>query len=223
MSKKLMRKKLALMLSNLKKKRPFYTEVEYLQSSGTQYIDTGWSPNSSDLRAKFKVKSMGSPNQTAICGAEKTGVTPRWVFIMYGQNANTSKTFPLTGDWNNNSNGFTFTSGTVLDIDWTANSTSTTITDKVSNTTYTQAMSFTINYPNNNVTLKLFQNSDSQRSSIQMYYYQIWDNGKLVRDLIPVLDWDMTPCMYDKVSGVLKTNDGSGSFVAGKVKEPEFE
>lgn len=207
--KKLLRKKLAMMLASMKKPRKYYCETEYLESSGTQYIDTGWSPSSNDLRVKFKAKSIGSPNQTAICGAEKTGTTPRWVFILYGQNANATKTFPLTGDWNNNSNGFTFTSGSVLEIDWTANSTSTTITDKVSNTTYTQVMGSTINYPNNDVTLKLFQNSNSQRSSIQLYYYQIWDNGTLVRDFIPVLDWDMKPAMYDRATGQLFYNMGT--------------
>ena len=37
-----LRKKLALMLANLRKRRAYYTEVEYLESTGTQYIDTGY-------------------------------------------------------------------------------------------------------------------------------------------------------------------------------------
>ena len=189
--------------------------VEYLQSSGTQYIDTGWTPKSNDLRVKFKVKSMGSPNQKAICGAEKTGIIPRWVFILYGQNANVSKTFPLTGDWNNSTDGFTFTNGTVLDIDWTTSATSTTITDSISNTTYTYTFASSITYSNNDVSLKLFCNSTSQKSSIQMNYYQIWDNGVLVRDFIPCIDENNTPYMFDKVTHSVFLNVGTGSFTYG--------
>ena len=192
-------------------------QVKYLESSGTQYIDTGWSPNSNDLRVQFKAKSMGSPLGTAICGSEKTGTTPRWIFIMFGQSGNSTKTYPLTGTWNNTSSdtAFTFTSGTTLDIDWVANSTSTTITDKISNTSYTQAMTSTINYPNNNVTLKLFCNSTTQKSSIQMNYYKIYDNGTLVRDFIPVKDENGVGYLLDTISHTLYNNAGTGSFTVG--------
>ena len=211
-----LRRKLAQFLASIKQEKPYYCEVEFLQSSGTQYIDTGWSPVSNDLRVKFKTTSVSAPNTTAVCGAEKSGITPRWVFILYGQSADTTKTFPLTGDWNNSTNGFTFTSGSVLEIDWTTSSTSTTITDSVSGTTYTHDFGSTINYSNNNITLKLFQNGDSQKSSVQINYYKIWDGGNLVRDFIPVLDWNMTPCMYDRVTGQLFYNAGTGDFVAGR-------
>lgn len=194
-----------------------YTRVEYLESTGVQYIDTLWSPSSNDLRVKFKVKSTGNPNKTAICGAEQLGVIPRWVFILYGQDSDLTKTYPLTGDWNNSSQGFKFTSGTVLDIDWTTSSTSTTITDSITNTTYTQTFGSAINYTNNTTTLKLFQNTDTQKSSIQMNYYKILDNGVLVRDFIPCLDLLGKPCLYDLVGQKTYYNLGSGAdFTYGR-------
>lgn len=195
-----------------------FTEVEYLQSSGTQYIDTLWTPTSNNLRVKFKVKSMGSPLGTAICGAEKNGITPRWVFILYGQSGDSTKTFPLTGDWNNTSSdtAFTFTSGTTLEIDWTTSSTSTTITDKVTNTSFTRTFGSTMNYSNNTVSLKLFQNSNTQKSSIQMNYYQIWDNGIFVRDFVPCLDRNNTPCLWDFITRKAYYNQGTGEFTYGR-------
>ena len=209
---------------------PAYRELDYLKSSGTQYIDTLWHPQSNNLRVKFKVKSNGTPNLTAICGAEDSAVVPRWVFVMYGQNADTTKTFPLIGDWKNGGTGFTpegftFTDGTTLEIDWTANATSTTVTDSVSGTTYTHTFGTTINYQNNTTNMKLFQNGDTQRSSIDMYYYQIYDNNVLVRDFIPVLDFNNTPCMYDKVSNTYYYNQGSGDFgysIKGYYAELEY-
>lgn len=193
-----------------------YQMVSYLESSGTQYIDTLWHPSSNDLRVNFKVQSMGSPSATAICGAEKNGITPRWVFIMYGQSADATKTYPLTGDWNNNDKGFTFTSGSVLDIDWTTSTSSTTITDKVSNTTYNYTFASNITYSSNDVTLKLFKNGDNQKSSMRMYKYKIWDNNILVRNFVPVIrKLDSVAGMYDIVTKQFFENQGTGTFNYG--------
>jgi hypothetical protein len=38
---------------------------------------------------------------------------------------------------------------------------------------------------------------------------------RLVADFIPVLDLNDTPCMYDKVSGELFYNKGTGEFLYG--------
>ena len=197
--------------------KPYKYELAYLESTGTQYIDTLWSPQSNNLRVKFRVQSNGTPRSTAICGAENSSIVPRWVFVMFGQSADDTKTFPLIGDWKNGGTGFapegfTFTDGTILDIDWTTSSTSTTITDSISNITYTHTFDTTITYSNNTTTLKLFQNGDAQKSSIDMYYYQIYDNGILVRDYIPVLDFNNIPAMYDKVTGQMFYNQGTGQF-----------
>lgn len=45
--------------------------------------------------------------------------------------------------------------------------------------------------------------------------YSCWIevNGVLVRDFIPVLDWNDVPCMYDKVSGEFFYNKGTGKFL----------
>ena len=47
------------------------------------------------------------------------------------------------------------------------------------------------------------------------YYAKIWDDNILVRDYIPVLDYDMRPCMYDKVSGKFFYNQGTDEFLYG--------
>ena len=40
-------------------------------------------------------------------------------------------------------------------------------------------------------------------------------NGNIVRDFIPVVDKQGVPAMYDKVSGQLFYNQGTGQFIAG--------
>lgn len=37
----------------------------------------------------------------------------------------------------------------------------------------------------------------------KLYYSKLWKAGKLVADVIPVIDWNDKPCLYDKISGKL--------------------
>lgn len=46
----------------------------------------------------------------------------------------------------------------------------------------------------------------------KVYGCKVWQDSVLVRDFIPVLDWNNVPCMYDKVSGELFYNKGTGTF-----------
>ena len=54
-------------------------------------------------------------------------------------------------------------------------------------------------------------------SAIKLYYFTIWQNGVKAREMIPVVDWQDVPCMYDKVTGTLFYNAGTGEFVPGPV------
>lgn len=60
--------------------------------------------------------------------------------------------------------------------------------------------------------------TNKERATIKIYQCQIWQEGILVLDLIPVrVDVDGTPvgAMYDLVSGTLFHNSGTGSFILG--------
>jgi len=52
-------------------------------------------------------------------------------------------------------------------------------------------------------------------AKIKLYYLEIYDNEKLVRDYIPVLDDDGIACLYDKVEKKFYYNEGTGAFIAG--------
>ena len=54
-------------------------------------------------------------------------------------------------------------------------------------------------------------------SSERIYYAKYWKNNVLVRDFIPVLDANGTPCMFDKVEGKFYYNQGTGNFIAGPI------
>lgn len=59
----------------------------------------------------------------------------------------------------------------------------------------------------------------SYRTSVELYYFKLYDNGILVRDFIPVKRReDNVICLYDKVSEAFFTNQGTGVFIAGPEK-----
>ena len=68
-------------------------------------------------------------------------------------------------------------------------------------------------------TLCLFKPHTGNNNLYKMsiYFFKAWDsNGNLVRDLVPCLDNNNTPCMYDKVEGKAYYNAGTGSFTYGR-------
>ncbi len=64
---------------------------------------------------------------------------------------------------------------------------------------------------------KLFGVPETKLSLIKLYEFKLWDNGNLIYDMIPVLDHSGTPCMLDKVEGKFYYNAGTGQFIAGPV------
>lgn len=210
MNKKLLRKKLALMLANLKKKRKYYCEVEYIESSGTQYIDTGIIPsNNMEFRTKINFTSISSGDVSVI--SARVGGSNR-----------TQPIFCYANKWTvaigntYDSNGASVSTNTYYDI-------KSVITEGKTITLYangSQVATLTNTSGIANVPFYIFARNYGvfidAYSSLKMNYMKIYSGGVLVRDFIPVLDWDMTPCMYDKVTEQLFYNAGTGDFVAGR-------
>ena len=58
----------------------------------------------------------------------------------------------------------------------------------------------------------------SLNSHSKYYSYKVWDsNDVLIQDFIPVLDPSGVPCMFDKVERKFYYNAGTGDFIAGPV------
>ena len=49
----------------------------------------------------------------------------------------------------------------------------------------------------------------------KMYYFKLYNDGILVRDMVPCKDMKGVVCMYDRVENKFYYNSGSGSFTAG--------
>lgn len=227
MNKKLLRKKLALMLANLKKPRPYYCEVEYLETTGQQtnatdttnasWIDTGIVPDNTtqmECRVAFTTLVSGT-NTEALFGSTgaSTGnyrfafgyasISPytNFYFGLGGQNLTTS----LTRD----TNVHTFKIDAVNKT-WAIDDTSGSFTSSGSLSSTSSIFLFARHNP------AYGDNKANKPANARTHYCKIWQGGSLVRDMIPVLDWNYTPCMYDKITGQLFYNAGTGDFVAGR-------
>ena len=190
-----------------RKRKPYYCEVEYLESTGTQWIDTGINVDTStdEIKLYFQL------TDTALY---------KWFFGEYDTNARLGLG---SGDGADKRNFLYQQSAT-----------------KVSDTQmYDKQHLFEINsnggfldgtkirdYVNfaSTSTIYLFNlNIDSPsdyRCKSKIWKYEHKRNGVLIRDMVGVLDWNMSPCMYDKVTRKLFYNKGTGDFSYGREIHP---
>lgn len=190
-----------------------YTQVEYIQSSGTQYIDTGFKPNQ-DTRIVMDVYVQTQASFPKIIFGGRNGDTSSvdsFVFL-----AMTSTTFRT--DYGNPTLSIAVTPSGRFAIDKNKNVT------VLNGTNYTQ----------NNATFQSGYNLaifsllgpggvDVRMCSMKLYSCQLYDNGTLIRDYVPCTDPSAAVGLYDLVGGVFYGNAGTGVFTAGPEIPPEPE
>lgn len=67
------------------------------------------------------------------------------------------------------------------------------------------------NYPKK--TIKI--NNNIAGTQIRTYEFKAYKENDLILDLIPVLDKNNEPCLYDQVGNLFYYNQGTGSFLYG--------
>lgn len=182
-----------------------YTEVEYIESSGTQHIDTGVKPNQ-DTRIVMDVDALGFLDNTDmfLFGARVSSENNAFYIALnddnttwhlsYG-NSHLNKNFTCTGrhaiDMNKN----------VVDIDGET----TTLSANNFQSAYNMLLFATITAGS----------TDTQKGCARLYSCQIYDNGTLIRDYVPCKNATGMIGLCDLVNGVFYGNSGSGVFIAG--------
>jgi hypothetical protein len=179
--------------------------VEYIQSSGTQYFDTGYKPNQNTrVVCKFKNTITSGSNYYKIFGTNATSKTDG--FNLWCQGVTTWYSDYLGGD----ELTITTTDGNA-DIDKNKNVTT------INNITVTHATG-SFSCDNNLLILEIpTYTSKYYRGTGQLYYFKIYDNETLIHNYYPALDEDGVACLYDEVSKEYLYNSGSGTFTAGFV------
>lgn len=194
-----------------------YTELEYIESSGTQYIETYFVPNQ-DTRV--------------VIDFELTQVTNN-VTTIFGQRNGTAETDPLFYVFH------VLNSGRTVRSDYFGTGVATTmnivgkriVVDKNKNVCNVggTVLTNTVATGQGVHSLYLFGLNDRGTkmrfgAMAKLYSCQIYDNGTLVRDYIPCKNPSNKAGLYDKVTGAFYGNAGTGDFVAGpEVSSPSTE
>ena len=180
---------------------PYDAEIEYLESDGNQYIDTGitcTTPTKYILRGA-KVGNRAS-NKSGFFGSNA------WLYslIFYTSDNNLR--------WCNYSNRYDFNnlvSGTFYDIECNKNGSMYVNGNETS-------LNSDTNFGGDNI--KIFVGAYYAASSVKISKFKIYNGETLLLDLIPVRKGNVG-YMYDKVSGKLFGNSGTGNFILGPDKE----
>ena len=185
-----------------------YQEVEYIQSSGTQYIDCGlslWSSNF-EIDLDFTVNSFYSQEQ-AICSIWTSSYNYWNLFIR----STSYKTLDCYTTSHHETSALT--AWTKYNAKLTRTSNSWVLSKDGVNTTWTYTP-----WRVNNTTLKLFTRWDipwtsSSNTHINMYSCKVSVGGELQRDLIPCYrKSDTVIWLYDLVNNQFYTNSWTWTF-----------
>lgn len=193
-----------------------YTRVEYIESTGEQYIDTGVSAKTG-LTVEARLKYI--PNTGIFCGAITTaeGSGDRFYPINFAQSGKVSFTY-LDSAF---SASTSLTSGNVYTIKTILGATKQEMfVDDVSSGSTSKT-----NVVEINCTVGLFALHRGESYDVKwvsqvpasLYYCKIWDDDTLVREFVPCLDLLGKPCLYDLVGQKTYYNLGSGAdFTIGR-------
>ena len=188
---------------------PYDAQVEYLQSSGTQYIDTQFVPT---ITPKIVMDvAFVQDNLDKDLFGFTTNAQPSWIgnFRPYNGAIVSYYRYYATSSITGN---FSYTVGDKITLEC---SNSIVVNGSVFRTTDEQS------FASNQQSVLLFR-ARTNYHSVKIFYAKLYDGDVLKMDLIPVRVGQVG-YMYDKISGQLFGNDGTGDFTFGNDVEEDLE
>lgn len=193
-----------------------YQQVEYLESSYTQYIDTLYTPTTNDLRIVTRLNVLREGNSDDRFFGSQRLSTCALVPWFYGSTGTkplgliAAGTSYYLGQVNTNYN-------TIYDIDVTANNGRLTgdYCGYTLNTTYSDTVG-------NKLSIYIFaanlnQTINKYKCYARFYKFEIYSGGEQRFNGIPCCrKSDNKPGMYDLVTNTFFTNAGTGEFTVGQ-------
>ena len=200
-----------------------YEKLEYIEGTGTQYIDTGHRITSSTFSADFEISSgvrasgtIGhfGGNQDALNGhAMNFKDSTFGLWVAYENPTNGAS----TGSKTKNGGPFDANVRKIIHYGFEGNQRTLTIDGSAKTENFTGSII-------SNNTYRLFSNGclggcNDILLEGRIHWFKVYENSVLIFDFIPARRVsDNVVGLYDLVSGHLFTNDGTGDFIAGPVE-----
>lgn len=205
-----------------------YTKLEYIQTDGNQYINTGV-VSSPDLEFEIKYNNIsdGTKDYEVLFGARSRSVEGTSVYLKDAQKRCTFATCGYDSDTQHDYILFTsatYNAGTYLNKDVIVSLRNNKI--KIDNGIDFISMDTNIKQIYTKNTLHLFgqyaediasgeTSNIVDRCKVKLYYFKIYKSDILIRDFIPVKDENNVICLYDTITRKFYYNGGTGNFTGG--------
>ena len=190
-----------------------YTAVDYLQSSGTQWIEMGIAPNQ-NTKAVLKIKINEIPaadSGTTLIGSRSKSNSNDQFFTYIGTYSNTEFRFRVDGQ-----TAPTVCEGLSTYSIYIVTLSGTEMKVELEDGTAVFSKTYSISDFESTVTMTLFKSKPFPRGFLgRIYSCKLYSGDELIQDFVPCLDTDGVPCMFDLVSRKSFYNQGSGSFTWG--------
>ena len=186
-----------------------YTKLQYIQSSGIQYIDTGVIQDTVNFQVNLVV-SFADTNTRYICGVSNQSP------MYFGRYTN--------GRFEQNQQYTSLVSGVNkrVNLQWGKNSSNNLMKLVVTVDNQSETLISSLNVTVTNKNFLLFANNGNSVNSIlsgRIYSAQIYKNGVLAFSGVPAKNSSNVVGMWDTVTKTFFENAGTGTFEPGPVAQ----
>lgn len=186
-----------------------YQRVEYIESTGTQYIDMGVIPT---IDTTVECEIAQNTGDRFIYGSRTSATASDKHTFNFSTN---NQIYPQLGNSNTDAISYRYNLGEVVTVKNGKDGAfvNGVLVKSYAGVTFTESTLpmylFGLNTPAEAVTKRSFIG--------RIYFFKIWEKGTLIRDYVPCYrKSDGVIGLYEKVSGNFYTNAGTNSFVKGE-------
>lgn len=185
-----------------------YTELQYIESTGTQWIDTGFKPDQY-TRVSLEFQATSNPSNGWILGVRKSTNVDSYgamagsstsITSWFGTASVTKTVSPITNRFN---------------FDKNKEETTISYDDGESVIISNSPSEFKSEYNLFLLNINLADSPANAAISGRLYSCKIYSDEQLVRDFIPCINPDGIIGLYDKETAIFYQNSGSGIFLKG--------
>jgi len=183
-----------------------YQEVEYIESTGTQYIDIGITGTNN---TKVDIEFQATGTNFLPFGARRNASSDCFAIWASSTKVGTNLRIGFDG-----TNGYTGEATTTDKYHIIHSKDETYVNNELVWTTGTIR---TFTTPQNLIVFGYYSSPTTRSlSAIRLYHLKLWENNIIVRDFIPCYrNSDGEIGLYDSINDIFYTNQGTGVFTKG--------